>query len=77
LYSDVKLILLKKDEANNKYKTKVLTTLATGLIIKESNPAKGETRVSRVNFGRDRHRSIFHLMWRSLYAAIRETAGMK
>jgi hypothetical protein len=77
LYSDAKLILLKKDDADNKYKTKILTTLAAGLIIKDSNPAKGEIRVSRVDFGRDRHRSIFHLMWRSLYAAIRKTAGMK
>ncbi len=77
LYSDVKLILLKKDDANNKYKTKVLTTMAAGLLVKASNPAKGETRVSSVDFGRDRHRSIFHLMWKSMYKAIKETVGVK
>ena len=77
LYSDLKVILLKKDDAQNKYKTKLLPTLAAGLLVKNSNPAKGETRISRVDFPRDRHRSIFHLMWKSMFMAVKETAGMK
>jgi hypothetical protein len=77
LYSDIKVILLKKNEAQNKYKTRVLPTLAAGFLVKDSNPAKGETRVSRVDFSRDRHRSIFHLMWKSMFTAVKETAGMK
>jgi hypothetical protein len=77
LYSDLKVILLKKDEAQNKYKTKLFSTFAAGLFVKNSNPDKGETRVSRVDFPRDRHRSIFHLMWKSMFTALKETAGMK
>lgn len=77
LYSDIKVILLKKDDAQNKYKTKILPTLAAGLMVKNSNPAKGETRVSRIDFPRDRHRSIFNLMWKSMFMAIKETVGMK
>jgi hypothetical protein len=77
LYSDLKVTLLKKDEAQNKYKTKLFSTFAAGLFVKNSNPDKGETRVSRVDFPRDRHRSIFHLMWKSMFTALKETAGMK
>jgi hypothetical protein len=77
LYKDVKIILLKKDEANNKYKTKVLPTLAAGLFVKNANPAKGETRVSHVDYQRDIHRSIFYLMWKSMFVGVKETAGMK
>ena len=77
LYSDLKVILLKKDEAQNKYKTKLFSTFAAGLLVKNSNPDKGETRISRVDFPRDRHRSIFHLMWKSMFTALKETAGMK
>ena len=77
LYSNVKVILLKKDEEQNKYKTKVLPTLAAGLLIKDSNPAKGEIRSSRVDYTRDRYRSMFNLMWKSMFTAVKETAGMK
>jgi hypothetical protein len=77
LYSDIKLTLLKKDNAQNKYKARLLPTFAAGLMVKSSNPAKGETRISRVHFPRDRHRSIFHLMWKSMFTAVKETAGMK
>jgi hypothetical protein len=77
LYSDLKVTLLKKDEAQNKYKTKLFSTFAAGLLVKKSNPDKGETRISRVDFPRDRHRSIFHMMWKSMFTAVKETAGMK
>jgi hypothetical protein len=77
LYSDLKVTLLKKDAAQNKYKPRLFSTFAAGLLVKNSNPAKGETRISRVDFPRDRHRSIFHLMWKSMFTAVKETAGMK
>jgi hypothetical protein len=77
LYSDVKVILLKKDKAQNIYKTKVLSTLAVVVLVKKSNPDKGETRVSRVDYTRNRYRSIFNLMWKSMFTTIKETVGMK
>ncbi|MDP4212044.1 MAG: hypothetical protein Q8926_05420 [Bacteroidota bacterium] len=77
LYSDLKLVLLRKDEDQNKYKAKILPTLAAGLLVKNSNPAKGETRTSRVDYKRDKYRSMFNLMWKSMFTALKETAGMK
>ncbi|MEO6961358.1 MAG: hypothetical protein ABIY90_05280 [Puia sp.] len=76
LYSDIKVVLLKKDEDQNKYKSKFLPTLAAGLLIKDSNPAKGVTRTSRIDYKRDKYRSIFNLMWKSMFGAVKETAGM-
>ncbi|MFI5192960.1 MAG: hypothetical protein ACHQD7_02850 [Chitinophagales bacterium] len=76
LYSDLKVVLLKKDEDQNKYKSKFLPTLAAGLLIKNSNPAKGVTRTSRIDYKRDKYRTIFNVMWKSMFAALKETAGM-
>ncbi|HVY75659.1 MAG TPA: hypothetical protein VG890_12555 [Puia sp.] len=77
LYDNVKVVLLKKDEEKNKYATKVLPTLAASFLMKKSNPSNGETRTTTVNFERDRHRSIFHLMWKSMFEGVKQTAGMK
>jgi hypothetical protein len=71
-YQDLSLKLLKKDEDKNKYKTKVFPTLAAGLIIKNSNPLHGKTRLGEVDYQRDIYRSIFNLMWKSLFESIKE-----
>jgi len=72
-YDDLTVKLLKKDDNKNKYKTKLFPTLAAGLIIKKSNPQNGETRRVDVDYTRDIHRSIFNLMWKSLYSGIKKT----
>ncbi len=73
-YENISVRLLKKDNDKNKYKTKVLPTLAAGLLVKDSNPQHGKTRMADVNYTRDIHRSIFNLMWKSLFAAVKEVA---
>ncbi len=73
-YEGLSVKLLKKDDNKNKYKTKFLPTLAAGLIIKKSNPQDGETRSVDVDYPRDIHRSIFNLMWKSLFSGIKKTA---
>jgi hypothetical protein len=73
-YENLSVRLLKKDEDKNKYKTKVIPTLAAGLIVKDSNPMNGKLRTADVTYTRDIHRSIFNLMWKSLFAAIKEVA---
>jgi hypothetical protein len=74
LYNDLSIRLLKKDDDKNKYKTKVLPTLAAGLVVKDSNPSNGKTRIGDVNYDRDIHRSIFQLMWKALFTGIKEVA---
>jgi hypothetical protein len=70
-YDHLSVKILKKDDNKNKYKTKVLPTLAAGLLVKDSNPQHGKTRSGEVEYTRDIHRSIFNLMWKSLFAAIK------
>jgi hypothetical protein len=73
-YNDLEIKLLKKDDDKNKYKKKLLPTLAAGFVLKKANPEKGKTRVGNVDYDRDIHRSIFNVMWKSLFAAIKQVA---
>jgi hypothetical protein len=73
-YDNVGIKLLKKDTEKNKYKTKFLSTLAAGVIIKHSNPQNDKMRVGNVDYPRDIHRSIFNLMWKSLFSGIKQVA---
>jgi hypothetical protein len=73
-YEDLKIKLLKKDEDKNKYKQKFLPTLAAGVLLKDSNPKHDKMRVGNVDYTRDIHRSIFNLMWKSLFAGIKQVA---
>lgn len=73
-YDDLKVKLLKKDDAKNKYKTKFFPTLAAGVVLKRSNPQNDKMRVGNVDYKRDIHRSIFNLMWKSLFAGIKQVA---
>ncbi len=74
VYDDLSLKLLKKDDDKNIYKTKLLPTLAAGVAIKGSNPKNGKTRIGIADYDRDIHRSIFNLMWKSLFMAIKNVA---
>ena len=73
-YEDLKIKLLKKDEDKNKYKQKFLPTLAAGVLLKDSNPKHDKMRVGNVDYTRDIHRSMFNLMWKSLFAGIKQVA---
>ena len=77
LYQDIKVALLKKDNSDDGFKTRFLPTLAAGLLVKDSNPSHGETRHADVDFQRDRYKSIFNVMWKSMFSGVKEIAGMK
>jgi hypothetical protein len=73
-YEDLKIKLLKKDEDKNKYKTKFFPTLAAGVIMKSSNPQDDRMRVGNVDYKRDINRSIFNIMWKSMFSGIKKVA---
>ena len=73
-YENLSVKLLKKDDDKNKYRTKLLPTLAAGIVLKKSNPQNGEMRPGDVDYNRDIHRSIFNLMWKSLFSGIKKVA---
>jgi hypothetical protein len=75
LYSDLKVNILKKDEGSHEYKKKGLISLfANVLVIKDSNPGKGETRIGHPHFTRDPQKSFFNLVWKTLFTGLKETA---
>jgi hypothetical protein len=73
-YDDLKIKLLKKDEDKNKYKTKFFPTLAAGVVMKSSNPQNDKMRVGNVDYKRDIYRSIFNIMWKSMFSGIKKVA---
>ena len=77
LYDDLKLTLLKKDSAQNKLKKKTLASFLANIAIKNANPLRKQpVRIAGVHYVRDTNRSFFNLMWKSVYAGIKQTAGM-
>jgi len=79
LYKDLKLSVLEKDKGSKELDKKTLASFVANIIIKNNNPAKekGDPRVANIHFDRDTNRSIFHLVWKSIFKGIRETVGIK
>ncbi len=79
LYNDLKLAVLEKDKGSKELDKKSLTSFVANIIIKNDNPSKekGEPRVAIVHFDRDTNRSIFHLIWKSIFKGVKETVGIK
>ena len=77
LYHDLHVSLLKKDEEKNKYTKKLIPTVATNIILKDSNPANNETRRAAINYDRDIHRSLFNLLWKSIFSGVKQSVGIK
>lgn len=77
LYRDLKIALLKKDKEEDKYKKKGLPSLAANIIMKNSNKMDDKPRTAHPDFKRDTHRSMFHLMWKTIFTGVKEAAGMK
>jgi hypothetical protein len=77
-YSNLKVQLLKEGEDGEAPKKKgLLSFLANKLVIKDSNPEKGEAlRVAPVQFTRSPSQSFFSLLWKSVFSGIRETVGI-
>jgi hypothetical protein len=75
LYSDLKVNILKKEDGTHEFKKKGLVSFfANMLIIKDNNPAGGETRLAHARYERDPKKSFFNLVWKTLFTGIKETA---
>lgn len=78
LYNGLKISLLKKDKEENKYDKKGLASLAANIILKGSNPGSdGKTREEDVHFRRLLNRSMFNLIWKTIFTGVKQTAGIK
>lgn len=75
IYSNLKVNILKKEEGSHEFKKKgLMSFFANVLIIKDSNPAGGETRLAHPHYERDAKKSFFNLVWKTLFTGIKETA---
>jgi hypothetical protein len=78
LYDDLRVAMLEKDKGAKEMDKKFLTSFVANLIIKNENPKNNDDpRVVQVHFDRDTNRSIFHLLWKTIFKGIRETVGIK
>ena len=76
LYDDLKISLLKKDDEKGTLNKKGLVSLFANFVIKNSN--KGENpRMAEVHFDRMINKSFFNLIWKSIFAGIKKSVGMK
>lgn len=79
IYNNLKLSLLEKDKDSKELDKKSLSSFVANMIVKNDNPSKkdkGEPRVITLHFDRDTNRSIFHLVWKSIFKGVKETAGI-
>ncbi len=79
LYEELKVSILEREEGTKKLDKKNVASLAANIIIKNSNPEKkkDEPKTITVQMDRDTNRSIFYLVWKSLFKGIKETVGIK
>ena len=74
-YNDLKLEMLKKDDANVIEKKDLMTLLAN-LLIHNNNPSKGNAiRRNEVTNDRQLNRSFFNLIWQTIFKSLKKTTS--
>ena len=74
-YNDLKLEMLKKDDANAIEKKDLMTLLAN-LLIHNNNPSKGKAiRRNEVTNDRQLNRSFFNLIWQTIFKSLKKTTS--
>lgn len=75
LYDDLKIKMLKKEEAD--YKTKKVVSLMANMLILNANPMKKKpVRVITVAHPRNIYTSMFNLIWKSIFEGVQKTVGI-
>jgi hypothetical protein len=77
LYDDLKIKILKKDEATDEYKAKKMVSFLANLSVKNANPGKGkDVRIVTVARPRNIYRSIFNFIWKAIFEGVQKTVGI-
>ena len=78
LYDDLKVKLLKMDDLKNTYTTKKVASFLANFSILDANPAKNKpVRVVTVSHARDIYKSMFNLIWKSIFEGVQKTVGLE
>jgi hypothetical protein len=85
LYDDLKVKILKKEEEEAAaeeeeeatYKPKKMMSLLANMKILDANPAKNKpVRIVSVNYQRNVYKSMFNLIWKSIFDGVQQTVGI-
>jgi hypothetical protein len=71
LYQDLKVEVLQYDSGD--VKKKALKSILANALLKNSNPLNGVTRTDEINYERDKTKSFFNLLWKSIFTAAKKT----
>ena len=74
-YDHLRVALLKKDKDDNLRKRSIVSLLANA-IIKNQNPNNGKLRTLDVKYERERSKSFFSLVWKSIFTGLKSTVGL-
>lgn len=76
LYDDLEIQLLNKQTGTTENQG-LASTVVNALIIEKSNPVYDvPPRIANVSYTRDRTRSIFNFLWKSLFTALKPSVGV-
>jgi len=77
LYDDLKVKLLKKEDADGGVQVKKVASFLANMSIINSNPSKKKpVRVSTVSHPRNTYASMYNLIWKSIFEGIQKTIGL-
>jgi hypothetical protein len=77
LYNDLKIKILKQEDISKEYKAKKMISLLANMTIANANPDKNKpVRIVTVNHARDINKSMFNLIWKSIFEGAQKTVGI-
>lgn len=75
-YKDIKVSMLKKDKDQAGYDKKGLVSFFANFVLKNSSPA-GAPDAKEVHFQRIPNKSMFNLIWKTLFTGVKKSVGVK
>jgi hypothetical protein len=78
LYDDLSVKILSLDEISGRLKNKGLASLVANLLVLNNNNTKDTSvmRTAQVVYKRDPGKSVFNMMWKSMFTGIKQIVGM-
>ena len=74
-YNKLRVELLKKND-DGQVSKRGLMSLFANLIIKNENPHNGKLRNFDVQYDRDKNKSFFNLVWKTIFTGMKATVGL-
>ena len=75
-YENLKVDVLKRDKNTNAVKKRGFASLAANLVVKNKNPGSSGLRIINAEYDRNIYKSFFNLVWKTIFAGMKETVGI-